>query len=228
MEVGTHSWSHPAYWLQSPKRCRDESLSIRLFLEQRVQHPVISFAYPFNYRPAYDLAGDYVLRAQSDAQYLSCRSTESGLLRLDDLGNPLAMSTNGHFLMPREKIEQAWKSASNTPLGVFYIWGHSYEMTKEAEWDAFENLLKVYGKRSEAWYAAQGDLMVWQWMRSQVRVHATGSANHLRITLERPVLHPWWAARVPVALKFSGAIQSATLNNQNLEIIANQVQIPWQ
>jgi hypothetical protein len=58
MEVASHSWSHPFYPLQSPQRCRDESVLMRLFLESKVDHPVVSFAYPFTYGPAYDSHGD--------------------------------------------------------------------------------------------------------------------------------------------------------------------------
>ena len=225
MEVGSHSWSHPAYWLQTPRRCHEESAAMRLFLESKVSHPVISFAYPFNYGAAYDASGDYVLRAQQDAGYLSCRSTMTGTLSLDDLGNPLAMSTNGHFLIPADCIEAAWKRAASTKRGVFYIWGHSYELVKETDWAAFERMLQQYGGRPEAWYASQGDLLVWQLLREQTKLSASGNANRVLIRLKSPNLHPWWAGRVPLAIQVPGHITSAEVDGKPLPVVNGQIQI---
>jgi peptidoglycan/xylan/chitin deacetylase (PgdA/CDA1 family) len=227
MEVGSHSWSHPAYWLQTPRRCHEESLAMRILLEGRVGHPVISFAYPFNYGAAYDARGNYVLRAQREAGYLSCRSTMTGTLSLDDPGDPLAMKTDGHFLMPRDRIEAAWKRAAGTERGVFYLWGHSYELPGEADWAALENLLEKFGRRPEAWYASQGDLMVWKWMRENVKLSASGGATRLVVRLERGALHPWWAARVPVAVQVPGRITAATLDGRALPVVNGQIQIDW-
>ncbi len=227
MEVGSHSWSHPFYWLQTPRRCQEESLGMRLLLEGKTGHPVISFAYPFNYTAAYDAQGDYVLRAQDEAGYLSGRTTNTGSLSLDDLGNPLAMKTDGHFLMPSARIEAAWNRAAETQRGIFYIWGHSYELPKETDWAAFEDLLGKFGRRPEAWYASQGDLLVWKWMRENVKLSATGDSTHAVIRLERGALHPWWAARVPVAIQMPGQITHATANGKPLPVVNGQIQVAW-
>lgn len=227
MEVGSHSWSHPFYWLQTPRRCREESLGMRLLLESKTGHPVISFAYPFNYGAAYDALGDYVLRAQEEAGYLSGRSTNVGVLSLDDLGNPLTMKTDGHFLLPRDRIEAAWNGAAATKRGVFYMWGHSYELPKETDWAAFEDLLGKFGRRPEAWYASQGDLLVWKWLRANVSLSATGDSTHAVIRLEREALHPWWAARVPVAIQMPGQITQATANGKALPVVNGQIQVAW-
>jgi len=227
MEVGSHSWSHPFYWLQTPRRCHEESLGMRLFLENKTGHPVISFAYPFNYGAAYDAQGDYVLRAQQEAGYLSGRSTNAGALSLDDLGNPLAMKTDGHFLMPRDRIETAWNRAAGMQRGVFYIWGHSYELPKDADWTAFEEWLGNFGRRPEAWYASQGDLLVWKWLRENVMLSASGDSTHVVLRLERSTLHPWWAGRVPVAIQMPGEITQATANGKNLQVVNGQIQVDW-
>lgn len=210
MEVASHSWSHPFYPLQSPERCRDESVLMRLFLESRVGHPVISFAYPFNYGPAYDSRGDYVLRSQQEAGYLSGRSTMNGPLALDALGEPLAMKTDAHFLAGKKVIEAAWKRAAGTPRGVFYLWGHTYEIVSKQDWAAFEAFLKSYGKRPDVWYASQGDLMVWKQLREDVRISARGDSTRMEITIDVPLLHSWWAARLPIGIRAPGKISKAT------------------
>jgi peptidoglycan/xylan/chitin deacetylase (PgdA/CDA1 family) len=227
MEVGSHSWSHPPYWLQTPQRCHDESMGMRLLLESKLGHPVVSFAYPFQYRPAYDARGDFVLRAQEEAGHLSCRTTTAAPLSLDDIGNPFAMSPCGHFLMSPERIDAAWNRAAATPRGVFYIWGHSYELPGETEWASYENLLVKYSRRPEAWYASQGDLLVWKWMRDNVRISASGDSTHVVVRLERPALHPWWAARVPVAIQMPGVVKRALLKEKALPVVNGQIQIDW-
>jgi peptidoglycan/xylan/chitin deacetylase (PgdA/CDA1 family) len=226
-EIGSHSWSHPQYWLQSPQRCEDESVLMRKLLEREVAHPVISFAYPFNYVPAFDREGDYVLRAQKAAGYLSGRSTLNGSLRLDDLGEPLALRTNGKFNMPADRIDAAWKRAAAAERGVFYLWGHTYEMTREADWKAFTELLSNYGRRPEVWYASQGDLMVWRWLRENVKVYAEGNSGRVTVRLVRSTLHPWWSARVPVALVLPGTLHSVASANATTTITNGVVQIAW-
>jgi len=224
MEIGSHSWSHPFYPLQSPERCRDESVLMRLFLESKVGHPVISFAYPFNYGAAYDARGDYVLRAQREAGYLSGRSTMNGPLSLDYLGEPLAMNPNAHFLAGRDRIEWEWQRASATPRGVFYIWGHTYEIANEADWSAFEDLLNTYGRNPAAWYASQGDLMVWNLLRDTTKLAVTGDSNRLVVRIDHGVLHPWWAARVPLAIRVSGQVTRATADGKALSLPSGEIQ----
>lgn len=227
MEVGSHSWSHPAYWLQTPRRCWEESVGCRALLEEKTGHPIIAFAYPFNYGGAFDAEGDYVLRANREAGYLSCRATSTGRTTLDDMGEPLNYKSDGHFQMPRANLEAAWSRASNAQRGVFYIWGHTYEMAKEADWSAYEETLATFGHRREAWYASQGDLSVWKWMRGNVKITASGSASRLTVKIERPKLHPWWAARIPVALRVPGSVASASASGASVSVMGGVVQADW-
>jgi len=54
MEIGSHSWSHPHLDRTSPKECLDQVVEMRRYLEKETGHPVISFAYPYGYKPAND------------------------------------------------------------------------------------------------------------------------------------------------------------------------------
>ncbi|MBN8217431.1 MAG: polysaccharide deacetylase family protein, partial [Spirochaetes bacterium] len=227
MEVASHSWSHPAYWLQTPERCRDESLACRTLLEEKTGHPVISFAYPFNYGAAWDAEGDYVLRAQRVAGYLAGRSTANGPTTLDAMGEPLALKTDSHFLAPRERLLEAWERAAKASRGIFYIWGHTYEMVKDSDWAAYEGNLEFFGRKSDAWYASQGDLSVWKWMRENVKVETRRVVGGLKVKLTRPKLNPWWAARVPVALKVPGQLTSVQAEGACAQIVNGVVQVEW-
>lgn len=226
MEVGSHSWSHPFYPLQSPRRCRDESVMMRKFLESKVGHPVISFAYPFNYAPAYDADGDYVLRAQHDAGYLGCRSTMNGPMSLDEPGNPFILKPNAHFLAGKYQLEAEWQRAATVKRGVWYVWGHTYEIASEKDWQAFEALLSHFGRRPGVWYASQGDLMIWKHLRDATRLEVTGDSEQMTIQLESLPLHPWWANRVPMTLQVPGTIHTASLNGKPVPVANGILSLP--
>lgn len=223
MEVGSHSWSHPFYPLQSPQRCHDESVLMRSFLESVTGHPVISFAYPFNYGAAYDKDGDYVLRAQRDAGYLSSRTTIPGAFSMDDGGNRQVLPSGVHFRVGAKRIDEEWRRAAASQRGVFYLWGHSYEMASDADWKDFEAMLERYGKRDGVWYASQGDLMVWEEWRSRARVHATGDAGKLTIHVDSEMPHAWWARRIPFALRVPGKLSRVSGGIPGLKIIGGGV-----
>ena len=114
----------------------------------------------------------------------------------------------------------------DAPRGVFYIWGHSYEIN-ENDWSAFEDLLNTFGHNPDAWYASQGDLAVWKWMRENVKIAASGNSSKLTITLIRPKLHPWWAARVPVALKVAGQLSAVKAGEKPARILKEGIQVEW-
>ena len=92
MEVGSHSWSHPAYYPSGYDRCYAESANMRKFLEGTLGHPVISFGYPYGYQPAYDEAGEYVTRSVEAAGYWFARTTANGPNTIDGIKQPLALS----------------------------------------------------------------------------------------------------------------------------------------
>ena len=52
-------------------------------------------------------------------------------------GNPMAFHPCCHFLVP-----DLWSRYEKAKTGgVFYFWGHSYELITEAMWTAFENMI---------------------------------------------------------------------------------------
>ena len=148
----------------------------------------------------------------------------NGPLDPDHLGEPLAMKTAAHFLAGPGRIEAAWRRAAATPRGVFYIWGHTYEIARDADWAAFENLLKNYGRKPATWYASQGDLMVWKQLRGTTKLSVSGDASRLVVRLDAAAIHPWWAARVPLAIKVCGQVTGASADQVALPVINGEVQ----
>ena len=125
MEIGSHSWSHPTYILSGYDRCLAESVQMRKKLEGQLGHPVISFAYPYGYQPAYDERGDYVLRSLEAAGYWFARTTAGGPNRIDSIKNPLTLAVDSHF-KGGSRLAARFDELSKPEGTVFHVWGHGY------------------------------------------------------------------------------------------------------
>lgn len=215
MEIASHSLNHPHAWTIAPDLWAAECLQMRLRLEAALGHPVISFAYPYGYVQAYDQDGDYVLRGVREAGYLSGRSTRNGGESITGYAEPLALVTDAHFLARADRIEQAWQRASTQPGGVFYLWGHSYEIRNDADWGKFDAQLARYGRQPGAWYATQGQLFLWRWLRDNVRIENPEKPHdgQVRVTLNWPKLDPWLARQVPFTLQVPSGVAQITVES---------------
>jgi len=226
MEIGSHSWSHPAFYLSSPKRCLDEAVEMRRFLEKEYGHPVISFAYPYNYQPAYDADGDFVLRAVREAGYLSARATSSGDNHIEAIPDPLQMRPNFHFNAGAARVKAKFEELLKTPGSILYIWGHSYELTP-AGIKTLEEGLAAVANRPEAWYATLGQLMVWKYMREHLQIEpAADSADGRSLTLKMPWIHPFWR-QVPLSLTVPTGVTAVNWNGQQVPVVDGHVQLTW-
>lgn len=223
-EVASHSWSHPAYWLSSPKRCRDESVSMRRFLENVVGHPVISFAYPFNVGTAWDEKGNYVERAVLEAGYLSARSTLTGAMSMSSYTNVASVPSDGHYKTGAEKFLAIYEETKKREGGVFYFWGHAWELDAANGWNQLHGILKALGGKSEAWYATQGQLFLWKNLREKIKIEPD-SAKPGRFRLIRPWLHPFFKD-IAFSLNVRGA-KSVFWKGKSYEVKEGRVDLPW-
>ncbi len=213
MEVASHSLNHPHAWTIAPDLWAAECLQMRLRLEAALGHPVISFAYPFNHVPAYDARGDYVLRSVREAGYLSGRTTRTGGETITGYAEPLTLVTDAHFLASPDRLEQAWQRAVSQSGGVFYFWGHSREIRTEADWKKFDAFLARYGRQPGVWYATQGQLFLWRWLRDNVRIDNITDARNgqIRVTLSWPELDRWLAKQVPLTVQVPADVTQVTV-----------------
>lgn len=216
MEIGSHTVNHPAGWKIPPAQWLTECIQMRLSLEADLGHPVVSFAYPYNHTPAYDSEGDYVLRAVRAAGYESGRSTHVRGRTITDYPEPLSFSTDGHFRMPDRSMENAWRRASTAPGGVFYFWGHSSELRTPGDWQSFEDRLARYARRPGAWYASQGQLFLWLWLREHARWSRASAASGIAFTLEFPRLDPHWRRLLPLTIQLPSGVTEVVHDSRTL------------
>ena len=227
MEIGSHSWSHPHLDKTTPKQCLDQVVEMRRYLEKETGHPVISFAYPYGYKPANDAEGsNYVLRAMREAGYWSGRVTVNGDNRIDDIPDPLTMKPNFHFGVGAGKVKAKLDECLKKPGSILYFWGHSVEAQGE-KMNKLESVLEVVAHRPDVWYTTLGDLMVWKFMREKLQVEAgTVTADGRTVTVKMPWLHSY-LRQVPISLVLPEGVKEVSWKGQRVQVVDGRVQLKW-
>lgn len=128
--IANHSLTHPSLAKIPIEAARREILEGRDRLQQFFEQPVLGFAYP---NGSYD---DGVMEAVLEAGHIYARTTGS-VEHPFPPERPMAFHPCCHFLVPDfwTRYEKARSG------GVFYFWGHSYEIISEPMWTAFEEMI---------------------------------------------------------------------------------------
>jgi peptidoglycan/xylan/chitin deacetylase (PgdA/CDA1 family) len=147
-EIWSHAMTHPYLTDLSPDRLDWELWESRSMLEEQFQQPIRGFCYPFN---AYN---DLVKNAVHRAGYRWARGTTQaggGFPPLD----PLAFSPCCHFL-----DRDFWDNYNRCrkTCGVFFFWGHSYELINEGMWVECEAMITRISTDPEAQWVTGADL----------------------------------------------------------------------
>lgn len=128
--IANHSLTHPSLAQIPIEAARRDISEGRDRLQQLFEQPVLGFAYP---NGSYD---DRVMEAVLDAGHIYARTTGSVDLPFPPK-HPMAFHPCCHFLAP-----DFWSRYEKARAGgVFYFWGHSYEIISEAMWTAFEETI---------------------------------------------------------------------------------------
>jgi peptidoglycan-N-acetylglucosamine deacetylase len=129
--IASHSLKHPPLDQMAPDAARRDIEEGRGRLQQFFAQPVSGFAYPFG---SYN---EVVMQLVRQAGHMYARTTQSVDYPFPP-ENPMAFHPCCHFLAP-----DLWPRYENAKKrGVFYFWGHSYEMVTEAMWAAFEKMIE--------------------------------------------------------------------------------------
>lgn len=137
--IANHSLTHPHLDQISIDAARDEIVRGRHCLQQFFGQPVRGFAYP------YGTYSDAVMQLVRDAGHAYARTVGNA----DDPFPPRdAMATDPccHFL-----ASDFWSRYERAKQrGVFYFWGHSYELVSESMWREFEAAVERIGADPQA------------------------------------------------------------------------------
>lgn len=145
--IANHSLTHPHLEQIPVEDARRDIREGRERLQQFFGQPVSGFAYPFG---SYNAAVEALV---AEAGHVYAR-TVGMVERPFPPVNAMAFHPCCHFLAPdfRERYEKA------RPGGVFYFWGHSYEMINEAMWAAFEDTIQFISRDPAAQWGDVADL----------------------------------------------------------------------
>jgi peptidoglycan/xylan/chitin deacetylase (PgdA/CDA1 family) len=137
--VANHTLTHPHLTRLSPDQARQEIYDGRDALEQIFGYRIEGFAYPFGDQ------NDAVRELVRSAFHVYARGTTCTPIAFPP-ADPMDFRPSCHFL-----AEDFWArfDAARAGGGVFYFWGHSYEIMTEDDWRAFDEKIRRLGDQGE-------------------------------------------------------------------------------
>ena len=129
--VAGHGLTHQHMEKLPPDQLRHEVVHGRAQLQKHFKQDVLGFAYPYG---GYN---DAVKQALRDAGHIYARTCVNVDFPFPP-ADPMEFHTNCHFLAP-DFWERYEKARSH---GVFYFWGHSFELADEPMWEAFDDQIR--------------------------------------------------------------------------------------
>ena len=144
-EVSCHSVTHPFLETLDRESMVTEILEDRENLEALAGYPVVGLSYPYG---TYDARVMDILRSLGIVYSRTVKST--GGFYLPE--NFLEWHPTCHHSMDLMEKAEAFKNTNRT-LGLFYVWGHSYEFEHNDNWNLIENFCSKVSGDEKVWYA---------------------------------------------------------------------------
>lgn len=147
-EIACHTLTHPHMERLPFSYQIKELLEDRKNLEEKTGYIVRGFAYP------YGAKNEYTIPALKAVGLEYARNTNStfSISQPEDLyeWRPSCHYRDYEKVYPRfiNAFKQSWNFG-----GLFYIWGHSYEVADANEWEFFEDMCKRLSGLDDVWYA---------------------------------------------------------------------------
>jgi peptidoglycan/xylan/chitin deacetylase (PgdA/CDA1 family) len=137
--AANHTAKHPHLTKLPPEQARQEIVDGRKELEQLFGYSVEGFAYPYGDQ------NDEVREMVREAGHVYARGCENTDAVFPP-ENRMNFRPSCHFLA---KDFWARFEAVRASGGVFYFWGHSYEIMTEDDWRAFDEQIERLGQQGE-------------------------------------------------------------------------------
>jgi peptidoglycan/xylan/chitin deacetylase (PgdA/CDA1 family) len=147
--IANHSMTHPRATKIDLDTWRTEVVDARKILQDWFQQPILGFVYPY---------GDYDAKTAEivkEAGHIYARTTKNQT-PCSPPSDPLQFHSDCHF--NNEKFWDLYQKAKDSECGVFYFWGHSYELVTDADWQAFEAKIARITQDPETEWADLPDL----------------------------------------------------------------------
>ena len=149
-DVASHTMCHCNAGIVDDKVFLAEAVSAKNILEDLFQKPCTGFAWPCGRYT--DKTADMLL----EAGFTYGRTVEN-TDRVSSYKHPMILHSSCHFM--DTNFWKAFEKAGTTD-GIFYFWGHSYEMRDDPQlWADFENKLRRLSENPEVQWIPTADLV---------------------------------------------------------------------
>ncbi len=146
-EVAAHTMTHPTIARCPSTRMAQEILMDREGLESLVDYPVRGFSYP---------NGSYndELIAMLPGLGIRYARVVGNSESFDLPKNPYVLMPTCHHNYKLMELGKLFLEAKKPQyLTMMYVWGHSYEFSRDNNWELIEDFLKMMAHQEEIWYA---------------------------------------------------------------------------
>lgn len=152
-EVACHGYSHPRLQLLDRKTVYNEIALDRKLLSAVYGKDIKGMAYP------YGSYSDMVLEVLKECGISYCRTIKN-THEFNMPENPLLWHPTLHHLDgDKFKIADEFFALETEKPVVYYIWGHSYELITENQWQEFERFCKYISGRNDIWYCTNIEII---------------------------------------------------------------------
>lgn len=144
-EVASHTYRHPFL-----EKCNDNTV----YNEIRIDCKLLEFLYGCEIKGMALPFGTYNERTVEiieDCGMKYCRTVKS--TNNFEMPDGVMLHPTCHFLAPnRKELAEEFINAEYNDAKMFYIWGHSYELVTEEQWQEFEEFCAFIANKADIWY----------------------------------------------------------------------------
>lgn len=150
-EVACHSYTHPRLELLDAATLHNELALDKKVLEFLYGVSMRGMALPFG------TWSDAVVEEAKANGFLYCRSIEA--TNAFTLPDGVLLHPTCHFKAKNlNQLADAFL-ATDADEQLFYIWGHSYELVTEEDWEAFEAFCRRVSGKEDVWYCTNAEVI---------------------------------------------------------------------
>ncbi len=177
-EVACHSCFHAHLFHQPDALVLADIIQDRIALEELVGYPIIGMVTPMV--PSHNAR---LIPLYRQAGFLHCRhEIEKG--RYDVPDDFMNWNATCHY---NDDILARWEDFETThrPGQLFYVYGHSYSLDKNNDWEMFEAFAAQAGKTENIWHATKAEILeylhAWRTLRSSAAGNILKNTSHLTL-----------------------------------------------
>ncbi|HSW79456.1 MAG TPA: polysaccharide deacetylase family protein [Candidatus Saccharimonadales bacterium] len=174
-EIGAHTMTHPRLPQVDDSTAKQEIITSKIWLEQQIGQPIKSFCYPGG---AYD--SEHV-KMVKDAGFSYGRTVSRFCKRKPKKAFEAGTTIHAYrhwsdapkillfakfhpakfyrYLIHWDKLATALYDEISSRGGVFHLWGHSWEIDANGDWDRLEAVFKYISKQPSVQYVTNEELL---------------------------------------------------------------------